>query len=59
LHRTNAEGATSWREGIRLHIEVEDLDSACRSRGLPIGGAQPRIALLAATFNSDEAELLS
>lgn len=31
LHRTNAEVATSWREGIRLYIEVEDLDAVCRS----------------------------
>ena len=30
LHRTNADAVASWREGIRLYIEVEDLDNVCR-----------------------------
>jgi catechol 2,3-dioxygenase-like lactoylglutathione lyase family enzyme len=30
LHRTNADAAASWHEGIRLYIEVEDLDNVCR-----------------------------
>lgn len=31
LHRTNAEDAKAWREGIRLYIEIEELDTVCRS----------------------------
>jgi catechol 2,3-dioxygenase-like lactoylglutathione lyase family enzyme len=29
LHQTDADSA-DWREGIRLYIEVEDLDDICR-----------------------------
>jgi uncharacterized glyoxalase superfamily protein PhnB len=30
LHRTNANAAAPWHEGIRLYIEVDDLDNVCR-----------------------------